>query len=161
MIFVTVGTNHARFDRLLSPFLDWVGTEELVVQHGPSPLRPRAARCSDFLPYEESVAAFEAARVIVTHAGVGSVLLALAQGKSPVVVPRLHRFGEAVDDHQQAFAARLADEGLVMLVDLEQQGAKGLFAAIAAAPDACVSDVPPTLDLALDLQRYVRSAVLQ
>ena len=160
MIFVTVGTNHARFDRLLSPFLDGAGAEELVVQHGPSPLRPRAARCSDFLPYEENVAAFKAARVIVTHAGVGSVLLALAHGKCPVVVPRLHRFAEAVDDHQLAFAARLADEGLVMLVDLERQGTKGLFAAIAAAPEVSVSRDLPTLDLALDLQRYVRSAVL-
>ena len=40
------------------------------------------------------------ARIVVTHAGVGSILLALTNGKRPFVVPRLRAFGETVDDHQ-------------------------------------------------------------
>jgi UDP-N-acetylglucosamine transferase subunit ALG13 len=32
-------------------------------------------------------------------------------------VPRLRRYGEAVDDHQVHFARRLAERGLVMLAE--------------------------------------------
>ena len=47
-------------------------------------------------------------------------MAARAMGKRPVVVPRLRRFGEAVDDHQVNLARRLHAAGLVTLVeDLE------------------------------------------
>jgi UDP-N-acetylglucosamine transferase subunit ALG13 len=52
---------------------------------------------------------------------VGSIAQALAHGHRPVVVPRLHRFGEAVDDHQVSFAYRLQEAELVTVVeDLSQ-----------------------------------------
>lgn len=155
MIFLTVGTNHARFDRLLAAFDDWDGHEELVVQHGPSAVRPAHARCSDFLSFEENVELIEAARVVVTHAGVGSVLLALERDKRPVVVARLHRFGEAVDDHQQAFAERLAREGLVRLVDLEREGPDALLAALDEPP--VPANTAGSLDLGSDLRSYVEA----
>jgi len=155
MIFLTVGTNHARFDRLLAAFDDWDGHEELVVQHGPSTVRPAHARCSDFLSFEENVELIEAARVVVTHAGVGSVLLALEHAKRPVVVARLHRFGEAVDDHQQAFGSRLAQEGLVRYVDLEREGQDGLLAALDEPAVPAPTTAP--LDLSSDLRSYVEA----
>lgn len=116
MIFVTVGTNEARFDRLLTA-VDAVGAEEeLVVQHGPSPVRPAGARCVAFLAWDEVVEHMRAARVVVAHAGVGSVLVAVANGKRPLVMPRLRRYREAVDDHQVVFANRLAEAGLVTVI---------------------------------------------
>ena len=48
--------------------------------------------------------------VVVTHGGIGSVLLALSVGKRPIVMPRCSRLGEHVDDHQIAFAERLERE---------------------------------------------------
>jgi UDP-N-acetylglucosamine transferase subunit ALG13 len=57
------------------------------------------------------------ARAVVTHAGVGSVLVALANGKRPIVLPRLKKFGEAVDDHQLELGRRFAAAGLVTLVE--------------------------------------------
>jgi UDP-N-acetylglucosamine transferase subunit ALG13 len=130
MIFVSVGTNEARFDRLLRA-VESLGTgEEVVVQHGPSDVRPAGATCVDFLSFEEMTDHLSRARVAVLHAGVGSVLAALATGTRPVVVPRLARFGEAVDDHQVGYARRLHEEGLVVLVeDLER------LAAVVAAHD--------------------------
>ena len=117
MIFVSVGTNEARFDRLLHA-VDGLGAgEELVVQHGPSPVRPAGATCVDYLSFEEMTEHLARARVAVLHAGVGSVLAALASGARPVVVPRLQRHGEAVDDHQVGFGRRLHEEELVVLVE--------------------------------------------
>ena len=117
MIFVTVGTNEAPFDRLVSGVSGLAGREEVVVQHGASAVRPEGATCIDFLPFDELVELVRRARVVVTHAGVGSIMVALSQGKRPIVVPRLGRFGEAVDDHQVTFARRLSERGLVTVVD--------------------------------------------
>ena len=117
MIFVTVGSSWTPFDRLLTG-VDSASIEEpIVVQHGPSAIRPAGAICADFLPYETLVDYVEASRAVVTHAGVGSVMVAHLAGKVPIVVPRLHRFGEAVDDHQLDFARLLASEGLLRLVE--------------------------------------------
>jgi UDP-N-acetylglucosamine transferase subunit ALG13 len=43
------------------------------------------------------------ARIVVGHAGPGTVLDARRAGRLPVIVPRLARFGEVVDDHQVTF----------------------------------------------------------
>jgi UDP-N-acetylglucosamine transferase subunit ALG13 len=117
MIFVTVGTNEARFDRLLRSLDTIPGTEELVVQHGPSSIRPAGATCFESLPFDDFLGYVRQARAVIAHAGVGSVLAILGCGKRPIVVPRLHRHGEAVDDHQRAFANRLGAAGLVQTVD--------------------------------------------
>jgi UDP-N-acetylglucosamine--N-acetylmuramyl-(pentapeptide) pyrophosphoryl-undecaprenol N-acetylglucosamine transferase len=117
MIFVTVGTNEARFDRLVRAVEPLAAAEELVVQHGPSPVRPKGATCVDYLPFEELTALVRRARVVVMHAGVGSIMAALSNGARPVAVPRLRRFREAVDDHQLEFGRRLHTEGLVELVE--------------------------------------------
>jgi UDP-N-acetylglucosamine transferase subunit ALG13 len=117
MIFVTVGTNEARFDRLLEAVDALTLEEELVVQHGSSPVRPSRAHCVDFLSFDDLVDHVRRARVVVAHAGVGTVLVALANGKRSIVVPRLRRYREAVDNHQTDFARRLHEAGLVHLVE--------------------------------------------
>lgn len=117
MIFVTVGAASWPFDRMLEPFADLDVDEELVVQYGTSSIRPAHARCVEFLPFDVLVEHVREARVVVAHAGIGSILVALANGKRPLVVPRLRRFGEAVDDHQLGSAQRLDQEGLVTRVE--------------------------------------------
>jgi UDP-N-acetylglucosamine transferase subunit ALG13 len=119
VILVTVGTHEAPFDRLLTAVCALAPDEELVVQHGPSRIRPPGATCVAYLAYDELVELAGRARVVVCHAGVGSIMTALACGKRPVVVPRLRRHAEHVDDHQLELARRLDREGLVVLVERE------------------------------------------
>jgi UDP-N-acetylglucosamine transferase subunit ALG13 len=116
VIFVSMGTSDP-FDRLLHAADRLPRTEELVVQCGASAFRPSAATCFDFLPFEGILELMRDARVVVTHAGVGSIMAARTVGKRPVVVPRLRRFGEAVDDHQVGLGRRLHAAGLVTLVE--------------------------------------------
>jgi UDP-N-acetylglucosamine transferase subunit ALG13 len=117
MIFATVGTSVIPFDRLFRALDELPGDEPLVVQQGPSSVCPAGATSLDFLAFDDLVDLVRQARVVVTHAGVGTILVALANGRRPVVVPRLRRFAEAVDDHQLDFARRLAAAGLVTLVE--------------------------------------------
>jgi UDP-N-acetylglucosamine transferase subunit ALG13 len=115
VIFVTIGSVQA-FDRLVRAVDRLPGGEEIVVQHGPSP-RPRRGRAFDFLSHDDVARYMASARVIVTHAGVGSILAALSVGKRPVVVPRRSALGEAVDDHQVELARHLHRQGTVWLVE--------------------------------------------
>jgi UDP-N-acetylglucosamine transferase subunit ALG13 len=155
VIFVTVGTNEARFDRLLAALDGLPAGTELFVQHGPSPVRPPGAACADYLGFEEMVEKMRQARAVVTHAGVGSVLTALLSGTRPIVVPRLHRFGEAVDDHQLHFGRRAASAGLVTLVE----DAAELPAAIARYEASPPPPPRPDERLVEDLRGFLADAV--
>ena len=127
MIFVTVGTNEARFERLVEAAGRIPGDEELVIQTGHCRTAPARAACVDFLPFDQMAEHARRARVVVCHAGVGSIMLALTAGRRPVVVPRRADLGEAVDDHQLPLARRLHAAGLVRLVE----DPEGLAAAVA------------------------------
>ena len=79
----------------------------------------------------------------------------MSQGKRPVVVPRLSRFGEAVDDHQLPFAQRLAERGLVTLVDDESQ----LASAVASEQDAATLRSSARSGLADELASYLNTVL--
>ena len=151
MIFVSVGTNEARFDRLLHTVAELALEEEMLIQHGHSVRIERLnATLVDFLPFEGMVEAIRTARVVVTHAGVGSVMVALANGKCPVVVPRRKAFGEAVDDHQLQLGRRFAASGLVTLVEDPAALGDALALDQRSAPI-----VPATSSLAADLSAFL------
>jgi UDP-N-acetylglucosamine transferase subunit ALG13 len=117
MILVTCGASQFPFDRLLEAVGSLDVADDIVVQHGPSSIRPDGARCVDFVSLDELTSLVREARVVVTHSGVGTILLALTNGKRPYVVPRLRAFSETVDDHQLESARRFATAGLVTLVE--------------------------------------------
>jgi UDP-N-acetylglucosamine--N-acetylmuramyl-(pentapeptide) pyrophosphoryl-undecaprenol N-acetylglucosamine transferase len=120
MILVTIGTSEP-FDRLLQALEALPQDEEIVLQCGTSSAAgPSWARRVAYLSADELAAEMHRARVVVMHAGVGSIITALEQDRRPVVVPRLRSHGEAVDDHQVALGRRLERLGHVRLVeDLE------------------------------------------
>jgi beta-1,4-N-acetylglucosaminyltransferase len=140
MIFVSVGTHEAPFDRLLRAVHELEVDEELIVQFGTSQVRGERAVEFEYLPYDRVVHYVQRARAVVIHAGVGSVMLTLANGKRPIVMPRLRRFGEHVDDHQQELASRLDAAGLVRAVD----GREALEARLTGAdePPAPMAGIP-------------------
>jgi UDP-N-acetylglucosamine transferase subunit ALG13 len=59
----------------------------------------------------------EQATAVVTQAAAASVMLCKGLGKKPIVVPRLHRLKEMVDDHQIPFGRRMAAEGIIELAE--------------------------------------------
>ena len=154
MIFVTVGTEQYPFERLLRAVDELPGDEDLVVQSRADPPRPGRAVYVRELPYEQLVADVVRARVVVCHAGVGSILTVLANDKRPIVVPRLQRYGEHVDDHQLLFARRLAEAGLVTLVE----DTSALADAVASTPTALPAAVGASR-LAVDLRATLEQLV--
>jgi UDP-N-acetylglucosamine transferase subunit ALG13 len=140
MIVVTTGTNEWAFDRLVRMAAGVAGDEELFMQYGSSTEPHGAGTWVDFLPFEELEARMRAARVVISHAGVGSVMLARRCGHRPIVLPRLGKLGEAVDDHQVELGRRLHAAGLVTFVEDEAEMAAAVLGDVAAAE---VLTVPP------------------
>jgi UDP-N-acetylglucosamine transferase subunit ALG13 len=151
VIFATVGSTQFPFDRMIRA-LDRLPGEQLTVQHGPVSPPPGAAEAQDFMEFPDVVERMEAAEVVICHAGAGSILCAFRAGHTPVVVPRLARYSETVDDHQLELARALAAEGRVIAVE----DLATLPAAVASAPARRAREASDDL---LPIQVAVREAI--
>lgn len=106
MIFVTVGTQLS-FDRLIAAVDDWAGHHpeiEVVAQVGPTELQPRHMKFSSFLSPDKADNYFARASLIVSHAGMGSILTALKYQKPILIMPRRASLAEHRNEHQMATA---------------------------------------------------------
>ena len=102
MIYVALGTMFLDFPRLILK-MDEIASataEETIIQIGVGKTIPKTCEHFDFKPREEVLDIQRRARVIVCHAGIGSVLDALTVRRPFIVVPRLKKFGEHMNDHQ-------------------------------------------------------------
>lgn len=148
MIFATCGSSPIAFDRMMLA-LEALPADELIVQHGPSPAPP-CAEAYPFLPFGRMVELMEQVDIVVSHAGVGSIMCALQAGHMPIVFPRLKRHSETVDDHQAELAAALSVRGTVLVATTQQE----LLHAVQTVP-------PRTGQVAFSssLPRAVRAAI--
>ncbi len=124
MIFVTVGTHYQGFERLIKKMDEIAGKidDEVIMQIGYTDYEPKNAKWLRFLEREEDILElYKKADVIVAHAGAGTLLTALSFGKPVVVVPRLKKFGEHIDDQQLELAEALESMGKAIAVyDIEK-----------------------------------------
>jgi UDP-N-acetylglucosamine transferase subunit ALG13 len=107
VIFVTVGTDHHPFNRLVKWIVNaldeaLIEPGEVVMQNGYTAVRDERIMTRQFLTFAEMVAHFDRAQLVVTH-GSSTAMLVCHSGKRPLVVPRIAGLGEHVDDHQLEF----------------------------------------------------------
>ena len=115
MIFVTVGTDQP-FDRMVKVVDAWAaerGRTDLFAQVGAGGWEPKSIPFKNFLNPVEFNEHFAAARVIIAHAGMGTILSALHHGKPSLVMPKLAKLGEHRNEHQLATARRMMSLGNV------------------------------------------------
>jgi UDP-N-acetylglucosamine transferase subunit ALG13 len=106
MIFVTVGAQMP-FDRLVKTVDQWArqrGRDDVFAQIGTTDYIPSSMQWTPFLNTEEFKQRSEAAKVIVAHAGTGSIITALQLGKPILIMPRRASLRETRNDHQVATA---------------------------------------------------------
>jgi UDP-N-acetylglucosamine--N-acetylmuramyl-(pentapeptide) pyrophosphoryl-undecaprenol N-acetylglucosamine transferase len=119
--FVAVGTHRQPYDRLLGIVTRGIDEgllpKPVRAQVGPARWTAPGADVSPHLSREELEAALRSAAVVVCHGGAGIISSALAAGRRPIVVPRRAALGEHVDDHQYQLTRKLAEWGLVVVVE--------------------------------------------
>jgi UDP-N-acetylglucosamine transferase subunit ALG13 len=122
-LLVTMGTDHHPFDRLVRWVDGWLergGAARVSCLIQSSTSRPaHFAPCQPYLGYVELQAALRTATAVVCHGGPGTIMECRAVGLVPIVVPRRRRLGEVVDDHQVAFARRMATTGDAHLAETQ------------------------------------------
>jgi UDP-N-acetylglucosamine--N-acetylmuramyl-(pentapeptide) pyrophosphoryl-undecaprenol N-acetylglucosamine transferase len=108
-VFVTLGTLQSyRFDALVDAVLASLPRPaDVVWQVGVTSRSDLPGRVHEAVSVEDFARYVEWADVVVTHAGVGSVMRILELGKSPIIVPRRRSRGEHIDDHQVQIAREL------------------------------------------------------
>lgn len=148
-LLVSVGTDHHRFDRLVSWIDAYVAARpgvSALVQRGSSRSSERA-ESRPLIPHDELLELFAAASAVVCHGGPATVMDARRAGHRPIVVPRDPSFDEHVDGHQLRFARHLESEGLATVATTEAE----LFTALdrivedpaSAFTDEVLPEFPP------------------
>ena len=122
MIFVTVGNDFRSFDRLLKRMdeIAPVLPEEVIIQRGYSKFRPVNARSFDFVSMEKAIEYIKESRLVVSHAGIGTIMLCKEYGIPMIILPRRKRFQEHINDHQIEIAGALEerkDENIYVVYD--------------------------------------------
>ncbi|MDT8392106.1 MAG: glycosyltransferase [Lentisphaeria bacterium] len=150
MIFLTIGT-HEPFDRLVRALDDWcdqnTGHHEIIAQvvsPATDAYRPRHFDTVAHLSPKDYEAHICTADLIVSHAGMGSILTAFTHGKPIVIMPRRGHLRETRNDHQYTTVSNLkARPGLFVAEDEAALPAvmDKALATIASAAPPCLSDV--------------------
>jgi UDP-N-acetylglucosamine transferase subunit ALG13 len=102
MKFVTIGTQLS-FNRLIKTIDKWVGetgANDFYAQIGDTDYKPVNMKWDNFVDPENFKEKFLSAEIIISHAGMGTIISALEVGKPILVLPREKKFNEHRNDHQ-------------------------------------------------------------
>lgn len=142
-VVVSLGTQDGYgFRRLLDRLVPLVPpSAEVLWQTGGTDTTGLGIEARERVPSQEMSTAIRAADVVVAHAGTGIALMALENGKLPILVPRRAMHGEHVDDHQLTIALELALRDLCISRDADSLKERDLVAA-ASRTVSKISDPP-------------------
>lgn len=144
MIFVTIGTVWP-FDRLIRAMDAWAADHPeapVFAQIGTGAFEPQHMDWARSLDPEAYAGLIGRARVIVAHAGIGSLVTAGRAGLPIVLVPRRAALKEHVNDHQIATAARFAERPGV-LVAADEAALPAVIATAFSLPAGSVPQLGP------------------
>lgn len=118
MIFVTLGTQDKQFVRLMEAVNKIETDEQITAQVGSTNCSKLNLRDNievyDYLSDTEFDKYMSEARVIITHAGVGTIIKGLKLGKKMIVAARLKKYKEHVNDHQLQILDTFAKEEYII-----------------------------------------------
>ncbi len=123
MIFVTVGTQ-LPFDRLIQAVDEWAGDQRetnVFAQTGAGTYQPSHISSSEFLGVSDFNSRVENADLLISHAGMGSIITAMENSKPIVLIPRLAKFGEHRNDHQLATVSKFRKLSNVFVAENETE----------------------------------------
>ena len=136
MIFVSLGTQDKPFNRIidyvisLKENLKELQSEKIIIQLGQTKLiksdNERIKNLEnitiyDMLKPEKMKDIIKDSDIIITHAGVGTIMECLEMGKEIIVVPRKVENLEHVNNHQEEIAFEMEKNGLLYKVDTYEE----------------------------------------
>jgi len=124
VIFVTVG-NTDPFDRLIQAVERWSVTrtprEDIHAQIGAGKFVPTSFPTVRFLDPVTFESQFKQAELVVSHAGMGTIITALELGKPLLVMPKRASLGEQRNEHQLATVEHVCRKNSIWVADDEEK----------------------------------------
>ena len=121
MILVLLGTQNNSFHRLLEEveknIKDGTIKDEVIVQAGYTKFQSHRMRIIDLMSKEQLEKFQDEADLIITHGGVGSIVSSIQKGKKVIAVPRMHEYGEHVNNHQKEIVKDFNDKGYIIGIE--------------------------------------------
>ena len=136
MIFVSLGTQDKPFNRIidyvisLKENLKEIKSEKIIIQLGQTKLikseNERIEKLENIIIYdmlkpEKMKDIIKDSDIIITHAGVGTIMECLEMGKEIIVVPRKVENLEHVNNHQEEIAFEMEKKGFLTKVDTYEE----------------------------------------
>jgi len=129
MIFVTVGNHYQGFDRLIKK-ADEIASRtsyDIVIQRGYSKYVSKNVKYFDFVPMNEAIEFIKMSELVISHAGIGTIILCKEYGIPLIIFPRRKEYEEHGTDHQVEIARAIegrGDDHIYVVYDEEQLEAK-------------------------------------
>ncbi len=118
MILVLFGTQQNEFTRLLQKIEELIDsgiiTDEVVVQAGYTKYKTNKMKIFDIISREELDKLVNDSDIIISHGGIGSIIMSLEKHKKVIAVPRLHEFNEHVNNHQKQIVRQFSEKGYLI-----------------------------------------------
>lgn len=158
MIFVTVGSQKFQFNRMLIAIDrlvdEGVITEPVCAQTGYSDYSPRRFEFTRFMDRTQFRDTLLKSDMLITHGGTGVIVSALKLGKRVIALPRLVKYHEHVDDHQQQLLSQFSSKNLLSVCEDERT----LGTVYSASLQHAYDQYQPNNDNFIgDLDRYICS----
>lgn len=138
MIFLTVGTQ-LPFDRLTRALDEWCATQDQpsdvfgqIGSVGPDSYQPQNFEWEEKISPDEFTRRVKNARVVVGHAGMGSIITAMTFRKPTLIMARRAHLGEHRNDHQEATLQRFKSRNGLFAIETAQDLAQELDAILAS-----------------------------
>ena len=118
MILVTLGTQDKSFERLLKAIDKEIEKgnikDKVLVQAGYTKYKSKNMEIFKTVSNDRLEELMDEASLIITHGGVGSILLALKHNKKVIAAPRLSKYNEHTNDHQKQIVEEFGRLGYIM-----------------------------------------------
>ena len=156
MILVTLGTQDKEFRRLLDIVEDAIDRkvikDEVIVQAGHTKYESKNMKIFDFLDREEFGKLINECDLLITHAGVGSIITGLNNNKKVIVVPRLAKYNEHLNDHQLQITNNFVKKGYILALQEEDKIDNVLKKAKTFKPNKFASNTKNMIEL---IENYI------
>jgi UDP-N-acetylglucosamine transferase subunit ALG13 len=120
LIFVTVGTHYQGFERLISSVDNLVENKKIrdkvIIQIGYTNYIPKNCKWCRFVDPKKFSELCKKSNFVITHGGIGSIIIPFKLKKKIIVVPRLKIFNEHIDDHQLQITKELEKQNKIIAV---------------------------------------------
>ena len=158
MILVMLGTQNNSFHRLLEEIDRLIEKkvidEEVIVQAGYTKYQSENMQIIDFMSKQELQRLQQEADLIITHGGVGSIITSLEIGKKVIAVPRLHKYGEHVNDHQIEIVDKFNKNGNIIGINEVEELEEAINKAKNFQPKKYIENNKKMLDI---IEKYIEN----